>query len=131
VESTTGQQELGLRVVGCLRVSDCNAQVLPPPFPPVILTQGLYVLGLDMGYAAKMIIVDWYNLILWQYEGVPMSSLISSWQLWFTVGMRIFWIAHHIVLPSYLHGFWVSHFKRTKETAGEATVLSILVLHAH
>lgn len=68
--------------------------------------QGLYVLALEVGYAAKMIIVDWYNLILWQYEGARMSSIISNFQLYFTVGMRLLWITHHIVLPSYLNGFW-------------------------
>ncbi|EDQ85511.1 uncharacterized protein MONBRDRAFT_11800 [Monosiga brevicollis MX1] len=73
--------------------------------------QGFYFLALEAGYAAKVIIGDWYNLLLNMYEGVPISRTVPGWRWWSSVLARICWLVRLVAIPVYLHGWQASCFR--------------------
>ncbi|EGD72928.1 hypothetical protein PTSG_04659 [Salpingoeca rosetta] len=69
--------------------------------------QHVYFVLLEAGYATKVLLADWYNLLMNMYEGVPISPLVRPWRWWASVAARVVWTLRLIVIPLYLHSWQV------------------------
>eukprot|EP00056_Hartaetosiga_gracilis_P003597 m.65104 g.65104 ORF g.65104 m.65104 type:complete len:442 (+) comp11514_c0_seq1:168-1493(+) len=100
---------------------------------PWMRLQHFYLLFAEPGYSFKQYFLDWYNMIMNMYEGVPISTLVKPWRRYLNMVTRIFFFVRLFVLPAYLHGTveFLPYFLTFLITVGGYLAFFFLISHNH